>query len=198
MRLYVLLPLWAILNITLSVGHDSKTIPQDPGRAWGEPARGLRISIALENTRIPHGGPFPVSLVVESISEAAFDEEVICSFHLEASSIPSPLSSSEIRSPISDYWCPVSLMGENRPGKSGLIMATRSRLVLEKGAALRTTLDLSRFGWDRIISSIWPEKELDAIVPHGNYILKTRISITRGDNRGTIQSNELEVVIGDQ
>ncbi|MBZ5496971.1 MAG: hypothetical protein LAP85_11265 [Acidobacteriia bacterium] len=75
-----------------------------------------------------------------------------------------------------------------------LIVAVRSRLVLEKGKTISATMDLLRHAWGDGGSSLWPENEFDAVVPKGKYILRLEIP-GAGE---LIRSNEIEVIIETQ
>jgi hypothetical protein len=177
--------------VFLAIGNSSLGFvverPQDANRTWGQPARGLRSSISVEKAHISSQGPFVVSIIVENVSENPINVEKISSFQIGPQNKDSdfPLG----------YWCPVDFEAEKPSLNSLLILASRSRLVLDKGASLRTTLDLSRHGWQKNISSQWPDRKFEDVVPKGKYLLRLDIEILDGDTHNRVRSNEVEIII---
>lgn len=186
MKIHALLILLALLRSAVGCLEEDF---QSANRTWGQPANGLRSSISVENTRISNRGPFVVSLIVENISEAAINLETIFSFRIEPPKDPQDTGFH------SGYWCPVDIAATKPDLSTGLIVAYHSRLVLEEGASISTTMDLSRHAWAIETSSIWPAKDFDAVVPKGKYILRLDITVLNGDSSKEIRSNEIEVVI---
>jgi hypothetical protein len=161
-------------------------------RSWGQPAFGLRSSILVEKTPVSKGNPFIVSVIVENISGARVDLQAISAFRLVNSSKTSPESTLKFGS----FWCPVNLVDRNPGAKPDLILASPSRLVMEKGASINTIMDLIRRGWDKSISSWWPARDFDSVVAPGKYTLRLDIQVGGGADPQWIRSNEIAVVIG--
>lgn len=165
---------------------------QSPVRSWGQPAFGLRTSISVEKVPALTGGSFAVSAIVENISGARADLQAMAAFDLSSSSITSP----ESKGAFGSYWCPVSLTYRNAAGKSGLILASPSRLVVEKNSSVSATFDLTRHGWDKITSSWWPARDFASVVVPGQYTLRLDIQVGSGEDPKWIRSNEIKIAIG--
>jgi hypothetical protein len=176
---------------TRSVYAEDGEFPQGSLRSWGEPAFGLRSSIFVERTSVSKGNPFVVSVMVENISGTRMDLKAISAFHLRNSSRLSPESTLAFGS----FWCPVNLADKDSAGKSGPILASPSRFVLEKGASINATIDLGRHGWDKSNSSWWPVRDFASVVTPGNYTLRLDIQVGEGADPRWIRSNEIKVVI---
>ena len=87
-----------------------------------------------------------------------------------------------------DYWAPVDLTtgrpyGANQP----------RHLILKSGQRLVAALSPTNLGWDRQISSAWPQRTLQEAVPPGRYSLHLEIEDTLSTHRA--RSNELAVVV---
>ena len=167
-------------------------LSQGPARSWGQAAFGLRLSIAVEKSSVLKGSPFMVSVIAENISGTKVDLKVIAAFHLRNSS----KTSRESTLAFGSYWCPVNLADRDAPGKAGLILASPSRLVMEKGTSKSATMDLSRHGWDKSDSSWWPARDFAGVVSPGDYVLRLDVQVEGGSEPKWIRSNEVKVVIG--
>jgi len=146
---------------------------QISNRSWGEPSNGLRCSIALEETHWSRGDPVLVSVVIENISGSRVNLKTIPAFTLDET----------------QYWCPVDIVGEDHT----LPANARSTISLERGASINSRIDISRLGWDRGISSIWPARNLYSLVPLGRYRLCLDIEVVDGHESERIRSNKVEV-----
>ncbi len=180
MSVHVLLGLLALSQINpgfLEQGFQSST------RTWGKPACGVRSSIWIERKRISNRGPFIVRLVVENVSDAPVNLETIAAFKIQP------------RDNVRGYWCPVSIPDANPVPNDGLALATRSRLMLEKGTSIEASMDLAKHAWEKTLSSIWPSRRFDAVVPGGKYMLRLEIEVVGNVNPQWICSNDVEVVI---
>ena len=91
----------------------------------------------------------------------------------------------------SQYWCPADIGGADHT----LPANARSTISLEKGASMNTRIDVSKLGWDRGISSIWPAQNLFSLVPPGRYSLRLDFEVVEGGGPEWIRSNEVEVAI---
>lgn len=85
------------------------------------------------------------------------------------------------------YWAPVDLAtgrpyGANQP----------RRIALHPHAPLVATLSPASLLWQRQISSVWPDRKLQEVVPPGRYRLYLEVQ-GRGDLRA--RSNKVEVVV---
>ena len=162
------------LLILLTVANGQRAVlldrRHDADRIWGQPVQGLRSSIKVGTTRISSQGPFVVSIIVENVSEAAINVEKISSFRLAPS-----LNVPEYA--VAGFWCPVDFEPEKPGPDTALILRGRSRLILAKGASLRTTLDLSRHGWAANWSSQWPDRKFEIVTPKGKYQLRLDIEL---------------------
>jgi hypothetical protein len=192
MKIHVAMVFLAFFPGTLGSYGKAEEPVQGSIRSWGQPAFGLRSSISVEKTPVLRGSPFIVSVTVENVSGTRIDLEAISAFHLRNSSKTSPESTLTFGS----YWCPVNLADRKSAGKSGLILASPSRLVVEKGTSISATMDLARHGWDKSTSSWWPARDFDSVVAPGDYILRLDIQVGRGTDPKWIYSNEVKVVIG--
>jgi len=192
MKIPVVMAFLAFFSGTLGFCGKGEELIQGSIGSWGQPAFGLRFSISVEKTPILRGNPFAVSVTVENISGTRVDLEAISAFHLRNSSKTSPESTVAFGS----YWCPVNLADRKSAGKSGLILASPSRLVMEKGTSISATMDLARHGWDKSTSSWWPARDFDSAVAPGEYMLRLDIQVGRGADPKWIYSNEVKVVIG--
>jgi hypothetical protein len=166
-------------------------IIQDAVRTWGKPSSGLRTSILVGKTSVSRGEPFMVSVIVENMSGTRLDLQAISAFHIRNLSKRAPESTLSFGS----YWCPVNLTIKNPEGKAGPILASPSRLVLEKGASINVSMDLARHGWDKINSSWWPVRDFAAVVGPGNYTLRLDIQVGSGADLKWIRSNDVNIVI---
>jgi hypothetical protein len=192
MKIHVVMAFLAFLSATAGLYGNGEELIQGSIRSWGQPAFGLRSSISVEKTSVSRGGTFAVSVTVENISGTRVDLDAISAFHLRNSSKTSPESTLAFGS----YWCPVNLADRKSSGKSGLILASPSRLVMEKGTSISAAMDLARHGWDKSTSSWWPARDFDSVVAPGEYILRLDIQVGRGTDPKWIYSNEVKVVIG--
>jgi hypothetical protein len=154
---------------------DRESITQSPNITWGQPSNGLRCSIAPEKTRWSKGDPVPVSVLAENVSGSTVDLMTIPAFILNEM----------------QYWCPVDIVGEDH----ALPANARSIISLQEGASINSIIDISKLGWDRGISSIWPAQNLYSFVPPGQYRLRLDIEIVNGNNPGWIHSNEVEITM---
>ncbi len=154
---------------------ERESITQDSRRSWGEPSNGLRCSIDIAETRWSKGKPVLVSVMVENVSGSKVELRTIPAFTLNES----------------QYWCPVDIGGEEHT----LPANARSTISLEKGASTNTRIDISKLGWDRGVSSIWPAQNLYSLVPPGQYSLRLDIEVVNGGEPKWIHSNEVEVAI---
>jgi len=161
-------------------------------RSWGQSAFGLRCSISVEKLPDRKGSPFVVSVIVENVSGTRVDLNAISAFHLRNYSKTSPESTLAF----GGYWCPVNLETRNPAGKSGLILDSPSRLVMEKDTSINVTIDLTRHGWDKSTSSWWPARDFEAVVTPGQYMLRLDIQVGGSADPKWIFSNEVMVVIG--
>jgi hypothetical protein len=140
---------------------------------WGPETLGLRCAIQVASERWRPGEPALVSVVIENRSGK----------HIEFKTIPS--------FEMNEYWCPVDL----REGR-GLKANARAPLVLEKGASLHLTYDLSQLGWGEVIGAAWPAQQLFSLVSPGNFRLRLNIQLTDGQEPLQLDSNEVAVAIG--
>ncbi len=163
---------------------------QNSERAWGEPALGLRSSISVQKARIAKGSDFNVTFIIENTSKEAVRMETIAAFTL------SPMRDvrGSDQSP-SGYWCPIDIEGGRAKRNRDLVMATRSTLALEKSASFNSTTDLSRHGWDRANSSIWPAKRFGDLIPEGKYVLQLDVEVVGTQPPKRIHSNEIQITI---
>ena len=148
---------------------------QDSSKEWGEPSGGIRCSIIVESKHWSNGDPAIVSVTVENISEDMVDLKTIPAFTLNER----------------QYWCPVNIAGDDH----NLPANACSKISLEKGAPINSVMDISKFGWDLGISSIWPSKDLYSIVPPGKYKLRLDVEIVYGSEPQWIRSNEISIEI---
>lgn len=192
MKIHVVMAFLTFFPCTLGFYREGQELIQGSIRSWGQSAFGLRSSILVEKTPVLRGSPFVVSVIVENISGTRVDVKTISAFHLRNSSKTSPESTLTFGS----YWCPVNLADKNPAGKSGLILASPSQLVMEKGTSISVTMDLARHGWDKGTSSWWPARDFDSVVGPGKYILRLDIQVGVGADPKWIRSNEVTVVIG--
>jgi len=191
MKIHALLACLAFFSFA-SGSPGSAEAGQESARSWGKPACGLKVSIAVDKTHRSQGSSFVVSVVIANISGAGIDLGVIPAFKLGIASKASPRSTQAF----GDYWCPVNF-NERKPGpKTGPIIASPSRLIMEKGASIRTTMDLTRHGWDKIISSWWPARDFDSVVGLGKYILRLDIQVNGSAEPKWVRSNEIGITIG--
>ncbi len=167
---------------------------QGVSRSWGQPSLGLRSSISADKTNIAKGEPFVVSLALENVSGVRVDLRVIAAFHLWRPSQPP----SRPNSSVGGYWCPINPAEEDSANRSRAIVASPSQLMLEKGASLSTTMDLTRHGWDEVTSSWWPVRNLNDVVSPGNYRLRLDIQTGSGEAPQWIRSNEITITIGNR
>ncbi|MBZ5500107.1 MAG: hypothetical protein LAP85_27240 [Acidobacteriia bacterium] len=192
MKIHVVMAFLTFIPGTLGLHGGGEKLIQGSIRSWGRPAFGLRSSISVEKMPASRGSPFIVSVIVENISGTRVDLKTISAFDLRNSSKTSPESTLTFGS----YWCPVNLTDKNPAGKSGLILASPSQLVMEKGTSIRATMDLTRHGWDKSVSSFWPARDFDSVVGPGTYIIRLDIQVGSGDDPKWIRSNEVTAVIG--
>ncbi len=191
MRICVMTAVLTALTSAPGWRGDCGELAQGAVRSWGQPAFGLRISISVDKAPSVKGGPLLVSAVVENVSETKVDFQAVAAFDLRNSPKPSPESTAAF----GRFWCPVNLPDRPSPGKTGLILASPSRIVVEKGSSISTTFDLVRHGWDNSFSSWWPAREFDSVVTPGEYILRLDIQVG-GEVPKWIRSNEVKIVIG--
>ena len=151
---------------------------QDSSKRWGEPSNGIRCSITVESKHWSNGGPAIVSVTVENISEGKVELETIPAFTLNEM----------------QYWCPVNIAGDDY----SLPANACSNISLEKGAQINSVIDISKFGWDLGISSIWPSKNLYSIVQAGKYKLRLDVEIVYGSEPQWIRSNEISIEISEK
>jgi hypothetical protein len=111
-----------------------------------------------------------VSIVVENVADTAIDMKKISMFKL-APSFDVPDYS------YLGFWCPVEFEYQKPAQDKALITGVRSRLVLAKGASIRVTLDLSRYGWATNLSSTWPDRRFETVIPKGQYQLRLDIEL---------------------
>jgi len=175
-RILVLLLLFSGLIMGCQNKHESNT--QDLNKRWGEPSNGLRCSITTKTTHWHNGEPVIVSVKVENVSEGKVDLKTIPAFTLNEM----------------QYWCPVNIVNEDH----GLSANARSTISLEKGTQINSNIDISKLGWDRGISSIWPSQNLYSIVPIGKYKLRLDIEVVDGSESQWIRSNEVSVEISEK
>ncbi len=192
MTIHVVMAFFALFPGTPGFCGKGEELIQGSIRSWGQPAFGLRSSISVEKTSVLRGSPFAVSVTVENISGTRIDLEAISAFRLRNSSKTSPESTLTFGS----YWCPVNLADRKSAGKGGLILASPSRLLMEKETSISATMDLARHGWDKSTSSWWPARDFDPTVAPGEYVLRLDIQVGRGTDPKWIYSNEVKVVIG--
>ncbi len=166
-----------LLSLELALGCQSKheSDNQEPSINWGEPANGLRCSISVDKTIWANGEPVIVSVIVENISESKVGLKTIPAFTLNDM----------------DYWCPVDIVSEDH----NLPANARSIISLEKGAQINSKIDISKLGWDRGISSIWPAHNLYSLVPVGKYKLRLNIEVVDGSEPQWIHSKEFAIEI---
>jgi hypothetical protein len=176
MRILVFLLLYSGLIMGCQTEHQSNT--QNSGKRWGEPSNGLRCSIIVETAHWYNGDPAIVSVTIENVSEGKVDLKTIPAFTLNEM----------------QYWCPVNIEGEDH----SLPANARSTISLEKGAQINSRVDISKLGWDRGISSIWPSQNLYSIVPTGKYKLRLDIEVVDGNETQWIRSNEISVEISEK
>jgi hypothetical protein len=191
MRIHIVMAFLTLFFGALGFYGEGKDLIQSSTRSWGQPAFGLRTSIAVEKTPAVKGDTFVVSVIVENISGTRIDLNAISAFHLGNFSKTSPESTLKFGS----YWCPVHLADKNPDGKPGLILASPSRLVMEKGTSIRAAIDLTRHGWDKSTSSWWPARDFDSVVTPGPYTLRLDIQVGGGADPKWIRSNEVNIVI---
>lgn len=152
-----------------------ESVPPSASRSWGEPSNGLRSSIDTEETAWSRGNPALVSVLLENVSGSKVDLRTIPALRLNES----------------EYWCPVDIEEEGQ----SLPANARSTISLEKGASVNVRIDLSKVGWDRGISSVWPAQNLYALVPPGVYRLRLDIEVIDGGGPKWIRSNQVQVAI---
>jgi hypothetical protein len=169
-----------ILSLILILGcqskHESDT--QELSINWGEPSNGIRCAIIVEKPFWANGEPVMVSVIIENISEGKVSLKTIPAFMLNEM----------------QYWCPVDIVGEDHR----LPANARSVISLEKGAQINSRIDISKLGWDRGISSIWPSQDLYSLVPTGKYKLCLNIEVVESVETQWIRSKEVEVEIGEK
>jgi hypothetical protein len=172
---------------SLSNGLHSQDVKRN---AWGPTTRGLRASISLQNMRVSSRGPFIVSASVQNVSGTAIDVETISSFRVDnlKDHEKIPLSSE-------GFWCPVSIQTEAPASTSGLILASRSRIVLKPGVEISVRMDLSKHAWEAALSSIWPAREFSAVIPNGRYKLRLDIEVIDRKTPNRVHSKEVSVII---
>jgi hypothetical protein len=169
-----------LLSWGLILGCQSKHEPdnQESSINWGEPSNGLKCSIIAEKTFWANSEPVMVSVIVENISEGKVSLRTIPAFTLNEM----------------QYWCPVDIVGEDH----NLPANARSIISLEKGAQINSRIDISKLGWDRGISSIWPSQNLYSLVPTGKYKLRLNIEVVENVETQWIRSKEVAVEIGEK
>ncbi len=185
------LPLLVFATIAVHLPANNAGLQQGPNRAWGKAACGIRVSIASEKARVSKGGPFVISVIVENISGTRIDLKTIPAFKLGNAAKKPP----DLPLTFGEYWCPVNLEERAGANKAGVIVASPSHLIMEKGASIVTTVDLARHGWDKITSSWWPVRDLTSVVNSGKYKLRLDIQVNGSAEPQWIRSNEIEVVI---
>ncbi len=191
MRIHVVMALATFLSGALCSLPESDGTAQSLPKVWGQTSLGLRCAISVEKMPASKGSPFLISFVLENVSGTKVDLKAITSFRLvEASSAAEESGSSP-----GLYWCPVNLADPNPKGKTGTIIATQSHLVIDKGAAIRATVDLTRYGWDKSTSSFWPVRDFDTVVNAGKYYLRLDIQVESGANPKWVHSNQVDVVV---
>ena len=181
LKINILKPIRILVFLLLSSGlimgcqtkHESNT--QDSSKRWGEPSNGIRCSITAEETHWSNGEYAIVFITIENISEGKIDLKTIPAFNLNEM----------------QYWCPVNIVGEDH----NLPANARSTISLEKGDQINSKIDISKLGWDRGISSIWPSQNLYSLVPTGNYKLRLDIEVVDGNETQWIRSNEISIEI---
>ncbi len=191
MNIHLVMALAAIISGALCGYAENDKAAQGAPRAWGQTSLGLRCAIAVEKMPASKGSPFVVSFVLENVSGARADLKAITSFRLTYGSQAAQDSGS---SP-GLYWCPVDLADPNPKGKAGMILATQSHLVIEKGASVRASVDLTRHGWDKSTSSFWPVRDFDTVVNPGKYMLRLDIQVESGAAPKWVRSNAIEIVL---
>lgn len=191
MRIRMVMALLTLLHGTLGICGTCEELCQDSTRSWGEPAFGIRCSISVGKPSISKADPLVVSVILENTAGTRIDLKTISAFDLSNTSKTAPESTLKFGS----YWCPVNLMEGNSSGKAGMTPASTSRLVMEKGASIRATMDLARQGWDKRTSSWWPVRDLNTIVAPGRYLLRLDIQVGTGADLKWIRSNEVMVVL---
>jgi len=175
MRYEIVFLLSSLSCFILGCQAERESITQGSTSSWGEPSNGLRCSIDTTETRWSKGNPVLVSVTVENASGSKVDLRTIPAFTLNES----------------QYWCPVDIRGEEHT----LPANARSIISLEKGASMNTRIDISKLGWDRGISSIWPAQNLFSLVPPGRYSLRLDIEVVNGGGSKWIHSNQVELTI---
>jgi hypothetical protein len=169
----ILFLIW--LCFIMGCQNERESITQSSSRTWSQPSNGLRCSINVEKTRWSKGDSVLVSFIVENVSRSKVDLKTIPAFTLD-----------ETR-----YWCPIDIVGKDHT----LPANARSTICLEKGTSINSTINISRLGWDRCISSVWPAQHLYSLVPPGQYKLRLDIEVIDVDEPKWIRSNEVEVFI---
>jgi len=148
------------------------------GRSWGEPSNGLRCSIAVKETRWSQENPAVVSVIIENVSESKVNLKTIPSFTLTFDE--------------RQYCCPVDIAR----GEYALPPNARSTISLDRGAIIKTELDVSKLKWGMGLAATWPDSSLYFVSP-GRYKLCLDIEIVDGGLPEWIRSNEVEVDIGE-
>jgi hypothetical protein len=127
----------------------------------------LSCRIEMDRRTVVPGSSCVVYVTTANISDHKIDLKAIPAFYVDGRK----------------FWCPVEIV---RGG--GMLPAdTRSHIVLEKGASITAKIDLAEGGWDLCISSVWPSKDLCAVVPPGHHELHLDIELVQ--ERTHIDSN---------
>ncbi len=193
MKFAIVLWLFAFMSGALGPDAASGDSIQAVPRSWGQPSLGLRSSISVIKANLTKGEPFVVSLTIENVSGAKIDMKATSAFHLW-----SPSKTSVDWTLAGGYWCPVNPSERDPDKPQGSIIASPSRLILEKGASLSTIMNLTRHGWEEVTSSWWPVRDFDAVVGSGKYRLRLDIQTGSGEAPQWIRSNEIDVTIGNR
>jgi len=157
----------------LLIGCNNQSLEHVPESetVWGETTYGLRCTIDVDKPTISKSDSLVVVVQLQNVSDKQINRKCIAAFTM------------------ADCWCPVDLPGKN--------VNPRELIFLEPGKFINFQADLSKLGWDRNESSIWPSRAFHQIVPSGNHEFQLQFELLGSAEPQWVRSNAVAITIID-
>jgi hypothetical protein len=184
----------ALLLFSHAVGLSGQTIPESNGVNPN-----IRCTIRSESRNWNPSVPSIITGTIENLSDGPLDIAVQPTFYL------SPYPAAGAYTAPDEYWAPADVLKDtslelNRrsigpKGKAEAIEPRSLQLKFKnKGDSIDFRIDAQHVLWDRVISSVWPSRNLFSAVPPGTYAVR----LVLGSKSGESKSNLEKIVISEQ